>query len=813
MFSEKKFNKKSLAISQIFILILGTVAISYALGSSIGFVSGLLKVGGEFTYNNINFVIRSPTKIVGKDTGIQYIYNTNNPCRTKWFWDVNGDEKWDVAEQSRLNNNEPVCMLEGFVTAANTATIPGAEPPSPGEDGTGQTPASLLNPGGLPSWLLLKEGADILAKLDSEEETVGAAVEAGTKIVEKPETPKGAVAKISGLQILKDFGVALLISAGIEGFKGQLMEMGLSEGQVEALQTGAFFAYLGGKTTYNLVKAGKKEWALGVGIVTAVIAIITIITFLKRKGEQKLVTFECVPWQPDTGGNNCEKCNKQGILPCSEYQCQSLGQGCQLLNEPGSAEALCVWVDRGDSEYPTIRALDSALMEDYSYTPTNKISPPDKGVLISYDKATSTQMIDDRKIGCVEAFTPLRFGITTFDKDDEGEPAVCKIDSIRKKNFDEMDFYMDGSSTFKYEHTQTLSLPGSDALAEEGIEITSEGGIQEFYIRCQDANGNANTAAFVFKFCVDEGPDETPPKIVTTDLINNMPFAYGQESINVNVYINEPVPSDGGCRWSYNDQGYENMKHDMDCLGADSLTDMNAQGLFTCATNLDGLKDGVKNRFYFRCQDKAGNVNKDSYEFILLGSQPLVINSASPNETTVKDSTDPVKVTIEVKTSAGYKEGEATCYYKKGDEQEKDYEQFSETISHQHFHDLWLPGEPGGKSYTYDIKCIDLGGNADSSRISFGVETDIEAPIVVRAYHEDTYLKIVTNEKADCVYDVTDCTYNFDGGISMASADDGISHFADWNTKLNFYIKCRDQYGKEPVPGTCSIIARPLQIL
>lgn len=871
MFSENKFNKKSLAITQIFILILGTVAVSYAFGSSIGFVSGQTKLFSfKFTsldtndytstyYQTLDASSYSSTGLNPTDKDQFYFFKNLGATSpkptivavtktgTSVFFYSGTTNKWTKFNTAReININSAALAL--------LQQSPDVQPLLPEEE-TGQTPGSAINPlePGSQAWLLFK---GLIPKDKTEEipttggrpypciklvgegnvfstlheccntqrqlgyyKTVDECMNTELPDIDATDTVPGESAFLDTAgQILKDAGAALLISAGVEAFKGQLMEWGLSQGQVEALQTGAFLTYFLGKTTYNLVKAGKKELAWGFGIATGIILAATLLTIYKRKGEQKLVTFECVPWQPDTGGNNCDKCNKQGILPCSEYQCRSLGQGCELLNEPDSAEALCVWVDRGDSEYPTIRALDSALIDDeYEYRlQKTGISPPDRGAVIKYTgtEETTSMKIGDETTKCVPAFTPLRFGITTFDKDDdEGEPAVCKIDSVRKQNFDEMDFYMDGSSTFKYNHTQTLSLPGPDALAEEGIEITSEGGIQEFYIRCRDANGNSNPATFVFKFCVDEGPDETPPEIVTTDLINNMPFAYGQESININVYINEPVPEDNGCRWSHSDQAYENMEGEMDCSQGNILTDMNTQGLFTCATTLDGLKDGVKNRFYFRCQDKAENVNTDSYEFILLGSQPLVIDSVSPNKTTVKDSTDPVKVTIEVKTSAGYKQGEATCYYKKGDEEEKDYAQFSDTISHQHFHDLWLKGESGGKSYAYDIKCIDLGGNADSSAISFEVETDIEAPIVVRAYHEGTSLKIVTNEKAECVYDVTSCNYAFDDGISMTSTDDGISHFTDWNTKLNFYIKCRDQYGKQPNQETCSIAVRPLQIL
>jgi hypothetical protein len=284
-----------------------------------------------------------------------------------------------------------------------------------------------------------------------------------------------------------------------------------------------------------------------------------------------------------------------------------------------------------------------------------------------------------------------------------------------------------------------------------------------------------------------------------------MPIAYNQSSIDLEVYVNEPAD----CKWSHTDQSYDNMEEEMVC--SSSVFEMNAQMLYKCSTTLTGLKDRVENKFYFRCKDQPSaeeadrNVNTESYEFVLIGTQPLIIDSVGPNET-IKDSTESVKVTLEAITSAGYNEGEATCYYSDTGETES-YIMFFETQSHEHYQDLWLPEG----DYEYFIKCIDLGGNSDIEKVNFRVESDSSPPIILRAYHEETYLKLVTNEKAECVYDNVDCSYLFDDGISMSVVDD-INHFTDWNTKIKFYVKCRDEYSNQPFPDECSIIARPFEI-
>jgi hypothetical protein len=222
--------------------------------------------------------------------------------------------------------------------------------------------------------------------------------------------------------------------------------------------------------------------------------------------------------------------------------------------------------------------------------------------------------------------------------------------------------------------------------------------------------------------------------------------------------------------------------------------------------NLGGIKSETENKFYFRCEDKATptpNKNTESYVYTLTGSKPLVIEEVGPNGT-IKDSVDLIKVTLTAKTFGGYKEGDANCYYKTHEGGEPDYVLFFNTGQIQHSQELFLPEG----NYAYDIKCIDLGGNADVKKVEFAVDSDKDAPVVTRLYYENNYLKILTNEKSECVYDTLDCTYYFKDGIKMNDVDDK-THYSNWKPDTKVYIKCRDIYLNEPIPNKCTIIAKP----
>jgi hypothetical protein len=69
-------------------------------------------------------------------------------------------------------------------------------------------------------------------------------------------------------------------------------------------------------------------------------------------------------------------------------------------------------------------------------------------------------------------------------------------------------------------------------------------------------------------------------------------------------------------------------------------------------------------------------------------------------------------------------------------------------------------------------------------------------------------LKLVTNEKSECVYDTTSCNYVFDNGVKISSFD-GVQHNIGWSTQDTLYIKCKDDFEGQPSAETCTIIIRP----
>ncbi len=518
---------------------------------------------------------------------------------------------------------------------------------------------------------------------------------------------------------------------------------------------------------------------------------VLIWLFTYKKEYSAAVTYSCFPWQPETGGEDCQKCNT-GEFPCTKYKCQSLGQSCELLNA-GTSDEVCEWVNRNDVKYPSIEAWEGTLTEGYRYIEDNARLPPDRGVVIE-----NMQRADK----CVPAFTRIDYGVTL------DEPGRCKIDTVRTGTFNEMKYFA-SSGYYKYNHTISLIHAGASELEDEGI-VLQNGGVYETFVRCEDKNGNSNSGTFVFKYCVQNESDLTAPTIKLTNPLNGMPFQQGKTSLNIEVYVDKP----SDCKWSHSDEDYDTMPNMMQC--SQNIFDINANMFYKCTTTLTGLRDNAENNFYFRCNSYPSHdtdndaetvryKNEESYKYTLFGTKQLVIDSVSPvSGTTIKDATQSVKVTLEAKTSAGYKDGEAKCYFKEAAEADSSYVLFLNTNSYQSTQDLWLPRG----SYRYTIRCCDLGGNCDTETTDFTVDTDFQSPAIARAYNEGTSLKIITTEEAECVYDTTSCSYSFEDGIAMTSSD-GLNHFTEWDTNTNFYLKCQDSFGNRPIADSCSMIIRP----
>ncbi len=563
--------------------------------------------------------------------------------------------------------------------------------------------------------------------------------------------------------------------------------IGSLAGGDEGAKWGAIAGGIGGAVAGLLEKhlGETPSILLGIGVAT----VILILTYKKKTEE--VVEFHCLPWQAPIGGEDCQLCNE--YEHCSEYMCKSLGQACDIINA-GTEDQKCIWKNPHDVNSPIIKMIE--VSKDHKIIPDKSVRPPATGVIIERENQK-----------CIQAFFPLEFTFITRDKSTNvGEPSQCKIDYNLTKGFEEMQYFVGGDNLFKYNHTEKLSLPGPSALNAVAPELKNDGDYTLF-IRCQDANGNFNQDAFSVSFCVDKGPDTTPPLIVNTNVPSGNPVKFNQTSLNLEVYVNEPSE----CKWSREDRDYNNMENNMKC--STQIWEMNNQQVYTCKTTLNGINDRKENKYYFKCKDQPWaeegdrNENKQSYEYTVIGTQPLNILEVTPNGT-IFGATDTIPVFLEIKTDNGYKNGEALCYYyndvsNQPPNKEEDYVMFHDTKANIHKQRQDLPQ----REYVYYFKCIDLGGNAEYTSTKFMVEVDRKAPLVVRAYRVGD-LKIITNENAECSYSHNDCNFEIESGIKMNSLDSTI-HTAEWIFNRNYYIRCKDKYDNQPNPNFCSITVRP----
>ena len=524
---------------------------------------------------------------------------------------------------------------------------------------------------------------------------------------------------------------------------------------------------------------GASLWAIGI---TAVVYIA-----LYKKESQKVINFQCLPWQAPRGGRNCEECNGDSFRPCSEYRCRSLGQACELVNV-GSTEEKCVWVNPNDSASPTITPWEEPLTENHRYT-NHETRPTSLGTKIAYN---------NNQNGCLQAFTPLTFGINT------NEPSQCKIDIEHKSAFDEMQYFFGNSNLFLYNHTQQFSLPSPDSINSEAPELLTDGKY-DFFVRCIDKNGNENVDEYAIQLCVDPSPDTTAPVIVDTSIPSESYVKFGAQSVPVQFYVNEPST----CKWSSQDKEYSVMENTMNC--ATTLKQVNARELYTCATNFTGIADRKVNNYFVRCKDQPSkpeedrNVNVVSYKYNLKGSQPLNIIFTSPNGTAT-GNTNTVSVELKLTTDDGANEGISICSFSSTGLPDS-YVLMFKTDAVEHTQKLNLPTG----NYNYKFRCVDYGGNVAEAEVSFSVIVDTFAPLVTRAYRDSSNdaLKIVTNEDAECAYSINSCNFNIEEGIEMlyVSTSNKKSHYAEWKPNLAYYIKCRDIFENEPGPNTCSLVA------
>ncbi len=552
---------------------------------------------------------------------------------------------------------------------------------------------------------------------------------------------------------------------------------------------------------------------LGVGVALgpvgwAVLAIIAIgaslwSLFKFKNYSQEVFTYVVTAWKAKDGGEFCEKCNdlKYG---CTEYQCKSFGKGCEIINK-GAAQEACIWKNPNDKFSPVISALDKVLLSaDYDYQPLQVV----QGVKINYAK-------DPTGKGCIPPYTALTLGIET------DEFAECKIDTDRTPDFENMVAPMTNIESFAKEHkldlphVATPSVENQQAAGILDVEITN-GQSQEFFIRCEDANGNSNPEEFIMEFCVQDGPDTSAPTILGTNFLSYL--QYNQTDTYLEVYTNEPAE----CKWSPEDLDYDSMQFDMSQCSMSEGDYLFGFG-YGCKGTLTGLKDRMENKVYIKCKDKPWwtqtsqgqrYANENSFVLNLIGTEPLVIDKITINGKSsgakIKDSTETIKAKLEVTAKFGAQQGKAKCEYESGGNFVGFYNEGDTEFVNLNTQNLYL----AEGDYNISIKCSDAGGNSDKGNIEFSLEKDRDAPIVARAYYDVNNLKVITNEPAECVYTLQQnigCAYEFKDGTAMSEIGE-LTHYTSWQAGKKYFIKCKDAFGNRPLlPNQCSIIVKAFE--
>ncbi|MFA5019545.1 MAG: hypothetical protein WC533_00420 [Candidatus Pacearchaeota archaeon] len=626
-------------------------------------------------------------------------------------------------------------------------------------------------------------------------------------------------------------GSTVTLSSGVTGTVG-----GAGTTTAAAGGAGAGGASTSGGTLLGL---GPTAW-VGVGVLAYL-----GLSYLMGCGEteETEITFTCKQWQRPAVGN-CGECNKDEQKPCSKYKCESLGMNCKLINED-TANPECVTVETGEG-IPVISPNYEVLNKNkYSYTSVG---------LNGFNVRTK-----DGK--CLPAFEHVAFGVNT------NIPAQCKFSTDPKILFDSMEYSFLEGDLYSKNHTTTTYLPSAESvIAGETLNtdefntlISNEtvmGGILDIlgdvniYVKCANTKGVTNVANYKINFCVDDGPDRTPPVIIATSPPEDSIVAYNATQWNAGFYVNEPAE----CRFSdeilagTSEEQYFAMTNNMYCeddVGSGSLLG------YLCNATLQ-IKQ-KENNFYIVCRDQPWLEENNSrnigsvYEYKLYRSDSaLVIDSITPRGT-VYSELEPASVELKAETSGGVN-GDAYCQYSLSSLGEDIFITFYDTGKSEHNQML---NSMLFRNYTIKVRCIDTGGNTAYNEAKFelvqgtaeGVDSDGDgwtdeeeaengtdpndpndypegdnnsdnetnnnlAPEVTRVYSQGGDIIVLTNKNSKCVYSnnaLNKCEFAFDNGISMSEELKKI-HIAERNDKLTYYIKCKDRFDNQN--SECAVIVK-----
>lgn len=565
-------------------------------------------------------------------------------------------------------------------------------------------------------------------------------------------------------------------AAGMAGFAGAAMGagMGMVAGSMLAKQIGlspggSMLMAIGGAIAGGFAAAMyldiiSSTSMLGPGGIAVGVAIMVIATFFAGSGCPPIdVKFECRPWQAPSGADNCNKCNGDSLKPCSQYRCESLGAGCELINK-GTGDELCINGNPNDVDPPVIRR-----QRDISFS---------NG---SYEDEDSGFSIVNSYGGCMDAYTPITFGIAT------NEPAQCRFD-IETKDFEEMDFTL-GVNSYLYNHTGAFTLPDPSHGQSQGSNWTGD---LSLYIQCRDRFGLVSPGYYEVKTCVKEGDDVTAPSVALTEPVSGGIVSFDAVSQDILVVTNEL----SSCKWDVEDVDYSGMTNSMECN--DSLASPASPFGYECRSVFPIMNSSKD--YYVKCMDQPWlnesserNANSESFIFNLRQpSSKISIDKIRP-DSDFEVNTDPTTIELKVATSNG------------GDNHFCSYS-FS---GYDRMIEMFETGDKGthtqvlnrgtGENKIY-IECQDETGDWVRNSTEFNIIRDNSTPQIARVWQDGGFANLILSENSECKFSFGNCRFAWGDGYDIGTGKE--LRFAVVRGE-KYSIRCRDEFGN--APNGCSV--------
>ncbi len=248
-----------------------------------------------------------------------------------------------------------------------------------------------------------------------------------------------------------------------------------------------------------------------------------------------------------------------------------------------------------------------------------------------------------------------------------------------------------------------FSVTGGVAHSTTVTGLT-DGGNYTYYVRCQDAAGNANPDDFPISFSVSRPSDTTPP--VRSNGQPTGSLASGTTQTSLSLSTNESAT----CRYSITaGVAFGSMPNIFSVTGG-----------VAHSTTVTGLTDGSNYTYYIRCQDTSGNANPDDFAIsfsVLRASDttPPVRSNGQPAGSLAAGTT---QTSLTLSTNEA-----ATCRY--ATTAGVAYASMTNTFGTTGgtAHSTTVTGLTNGSNYNYYVRCKDVAGNAnpDDFLIAFSV--------------------------------------------------------------------------------------------